>query len=219
MTDKTVGSGNYEVQPGDCLASIAAEHGFHWETLWNLPENAELKSVRKDPYVLFPGDLVYIPELRVERPPRPTDQKHQFVLNGVPEKLYLVITDEQDRPLANQPYVLVIDKVHRFTGNTDGAGAIRQPIEPNAQRGHLTVGPAGNEQEYHLGLGQLDPIDTITGLQARLFNLGFYPGEIDGIAGPQTETAVMLFQDTHYLEANGEYDDDTQTKLKQVYGS
>ena len=40
-------------------------------------------------------------------------------------------------------------------------------------------------------------------LQTRLSALGFYSGEIDGEFGPQTETAVMLFQEINGLEQDG----------------
>jgi hypothetical protein len=40
------GDGNYRVQQGDCMQSIAATRGFLWETLWNLPENKQLKETR-----------------------------------------------------------------------------------------------------------------------------------------------------------------------------
>jgi hypothetical protein len=36
------------------MASIAAKHRFEWETLWILPENADLRNARNDPYVLYP---------------------------------------------------------------------------------------------------------------------------------------------------------------------
>ena len=86
-------SGNhliYVVKPGDCMASIAVEHNFLWETLWNLPENAALKDSRQDPYVLLPGDQVFIPELRPKEVPRATDN---FTRKGVRECLRIVITD------------------------------------------------------------------------------------------------------------------------------
>src|SRR5580698_7288211 len=41
-----VGQGNYVVQPGDCMDSIAFGTGFLWTTLWDLPDNADLKSQR-----------------------------------------------------------------------------------------------------------------------------------------------------------------------------
>ena len=57
MSERHVG------QPGDHVSRIADENGFgSWETLWDHPDNAELKAKRKNPNVLAEGDEVAIPE-------------------------------------------------------------------------------------------------------------------------------------------------------------
>lgn len=213
-----VGQGDYIVKQGDCLSSIAAEHGFFWESLWDLPENGELKSVRKDPYILLPGDRVFIPPLRPKEETRPTDQVHTFKVKGVPERLHLIITDEEDQPLANRPYTLDIDDKQRLEGETDGSGAIETFIMPNARSGHLIVGQGDEMREYHLGLGHIDPIEEISGVQGRLFNLGFYDGPVDGKLSGHTSMAVLRFQERYNLEATGKTDDQTRNKLKEIFG-
>lgn len=45
--------------------------------------------------------------------------------------------------------------------------------------------------------------ETVKELQARLKQLGFYSGEVDGQFGAGTRSAVVLFQQQHYLEADG----------------
>lgn len=80
---------DYTVEQGDCISSIAFEHGFFWETLWNDSSNADLKSKRKDPNVLMEGDIVHIPDLRLKKESGATEQKHKFKLKGVPAKLKL----------------------------------------------------------------------------------------------------------------------------------
>ncbi len=85
---------DYLVETGDCISSIAFDHGFFWETIWNHPQNAELKSKRKDPNILQEGDVVHTPDLRLKRESRPTNQKHKFVRKGAPAKLRLRIMEE-----------------------------------------------------------------------------------------------------------------------------
>jgi hypothetical protein len=83
----------YQVQPGDCISSIAFEHGFFWKTLWRHAENSELKSLRKNPNILKEGDEVVIPDLEAKIESRPTEQRHRFRLKGAPAKLRLRIVE------------------------------------------------------------------------------------------------------------------------------
>ena len=52
----------YQAREGDCISSIAYENGLFPNTLWNHPDNAELKRNRKDMNLLEVGDVVKIPE-------------------------------------------------------------------------------------------------------------------------------------------------------------
>ncbi len=219
MAGGPVGDGNYVVKDGDDMASIAAEHGFLRDTLWNLPENADLKKARKDPYILLPGDKVYIPKLREGDFSGPVDTQHNFVLKGNPEKLKVKLTDDDDKPRSGVPWVLLIDKTERFTGSTGGDGMIQQKIKPTAKQAVLTVGTGDDQKEYHINLGYVEPIEEIAGLQDRLLDLGFYDGRPNGKMDAQTRTALLMFQDKYQLPTTGENDDKTQAKLKDLFGS
>ena len=208
----------YVVKSGDCMASIAVEHNFLWETLWNLAENAALKESRQDPYVLLPGDQVFIPDLRLKEVPRATDAKHTFTKRGVRERLRIVITDEHDQPIAGQRYVLEVDRHLRFEGETKGDGSIEQPIPPNAWKGRLSVGEGDEQREYFVSLGRIDPVEEVSGAQGRLLNLGYYDGPVDGRSNAQLTSALLFFQDKYRLAPSGENDDATQAKLKELFG-
>ena len=53
----------HTVEQGEHLSSIAAKYGFQKvATIWDHPDNAGLKSKRKNPHILLPGDKVVIPE-------------------------------------------------------------------------------------------------------------------------------------------------------------
>ncbi|MEW6363378.1 MAG: peptidoglycan-binding protein [Acidobacteriota bacterium] len=204
----------YKVRQGDCVSSIAEKRGFTWQTIWDHPDNASLKRKRKDPNVLLPGDQVFIPEKRVRQESGGTEQRHSFRKKGVPAKLRLRVLDDQDQPRANEPYTLEIDgKV--VSGSTDSDGRIECPISPSAAHAKLLLG----QEEFELALGNVDPIEELTGVQARLNNLGFDCGQVDGKLGSKTEAALRDFQAYYGLKETGEPDDSTRKKLVDIYGS
>ncbi len=66
------------VEQGECLATIAARHGYAWQTVYNAPENAALRRRRPNPNVLYPGDVVEIPEKRPVEARVATGRQHTF---------------------------------------------------------------------------------------------------------------------------------------------
>jgi len=211
-----VGSGNYVVRQGDCVESIAYQHGHLWQTLWNHAKNAKLKQVRKDPNVLLPGDRIFIPELREKEETGGTEQRHRFRRKSVPSKLKLRFLDAKSRPRAGEPYDLDIDG-QKYSGSLDSDGALEVSISPNVRKGKLTVGQGDEQEEYELDLGHLDPLAEVSGVQARLMNLGYDCGSVDGKLGPETEEALAAFQEDNDLEPSGKLDQTTLDKLFQVH--
>ena len=51
----------YVVRQGEHLAGIAARYGFDPQPVWEHEANSELREQRRDPQILAPGDLLYIP--------------------------------------------------------------------------------------------------------------------------------------------------------------
>lgn len=207
---------SHKVAQGDCLLSIAEKNGFFWETLWEHPNNAELKKKRDNPAILLPGDVVFVPEKQIKEVSEPTNQVHKFKVKNSPAKLNLRFLDDSDKPRANLKYVLSIDG-QEFTGVTDGQGAIKVSIPPQAKSGKLIF--EEENEEYDLFLGFLDPIDKITGIQARLKGLGFYKAETSGKMDEKTKEAIREYQITLGLEPTGELDDELRNKIKNAYGS
>jgi hypothetical protein len=90
---------------------------------------------------------------------------HRFKLKNVPAKLNMRLLDDHDKPRANLEYVLEIEG-KEFKGTTDGGGAIKVSVPPGAKAGRLIL--VSEAEEYDLDLGSLDPIEQLTGVQARL---------------------------------------------------
>jgi hypothetical protein len=206
----------HTIQSGDCLASVACAEGFLPDTIWQAPENEGLRAKRKDPYTLLPGDELTIPDKRPGSEEAATEKRHRFRRKAVPAKLRILLRDKDDKPRSSVPYTAIIEGVSQG-GETDKDGAIELTIPPNARAGRLMVGKARTEV-YPLDLGGIDPIDSISGAQQRLSNLGYPCDYLNGEMDETTRAAIRSFQEAQKLEPSGEHNKETQDKLKEIYG-
>lgn len=205
------------VKRGECIASIAYENGFFWQDLWNHDVNSELREKRKDGYILMDGDIVFIPEKRVKKLNVQINKRHRFRVKGVPEQLRLRLGSD-DFPRANLPYTLIIDG-EEYQDRTDERGEISRFLAPNARKGELILRPAdAPEEHYELALRGLDPVTEMTGIQARLRNLGFYSGPVNGEFDSDTLAAMQEFQSGINLERTEEPDDRFREELCKAHG-
>lgn len=195
----------YKVRQGDCMSSISAREGFFWQTLWD--KNPALKALRKDPNRLLPGDTVLVADKREKETPGATGQRHRFRKKGTPAMLRLIV-ERNHVPIRNTSYRLTVDgKVTE--GETDDRGRVEASIDPTAERARLEI----DDLVYSLVLGALDPETENVGIQARLQNLGFYEGELDGLFGPLSRAAIAEFRVFAGLEPGEEVDDAMRDKL------
>lgn len=199
------------VQSGECLSSIAFANGFFWQSLWELPENAELRATRGSPFVLRPGDVLHIPELRQKTVVVDSNARHRFRRRGVPARLRLTLRI-MDQPLANLPYTLEFGEELR-QGTTDDQGTVDTHIPPDIERAILRVGEGEGALVYELLPRKLNPLDGIDGVQSRLTNLGYYRGPIDGKLDESTKAAIRQFQSDQGLVVSGELDAATLESL------
>lgn len=199
---------------GDCIESIAKQYGHFWQKIWDHSQNASLKKERGNPSTLLPGDEVYVPDKEQKQKNGATEQKYRFRLKGVPSKLRLKLMDD-DEPRSKVKYILEIEGQY-FSGRTDSNGCLEQTIPPDARRGKLVV--EDELGEYELELGCLDPPDKISGMQARLNNLAFNCGMVDGVLGPATEAALREFQKSKGMELTGKLDEATRDALIENHG-
>lgn len=215
-----VGQGDYQVQQGDCMNSIALEHGFFWNSLWGLDENRELREKRKNPNALLPGDRVTVPPLRQRCEERKTGQRWRFKRKGEPTQLLFRMETPDGKPRAGVKYRIRIDDADEQEGATDGEGQIILRIVGKAKRALLTFDTeADTPEEYDLNLGALDPISSVSGIQARLNNLGYDCGEVDGDLNASTQQALSDFQEACGLPITGKLNEATLVKLLEICGS
>lgn len=214
----------YTIQQGDCLNSLAKQHGFaDFATLYRHPENAAFREKRPNPNIIFPGDILFIPDRRVQEIPCATDQGHKFTLAQKKVYLRLCLQDDLHNPYPNTKYRLTVDGVD-FAGATDSTGLLQQEIPADAADGEITIFPFPDDPSdpgytFTLKLGHLDPIDEDSGVDARLINLGFGPTDTEDAewSDDSKGEALKAFQDRFGLEITGLADDATRQKLRALH--
>jgi len=216
---------HHVVEQGEYLSLIARKHGFSsYLTLWDHPENSELKKKRQNPNILFPGDRLFIPDKEEKEQSGATDKRHRFVFRGQKLKLCLVLENIYAHPIADAPCTLEVES-ENFKLMTDGQGKIEQEIQADAQRGLLTVKDPQtpiNKIVIPIKIGHLDPVEEVSGQKVRLNNLGYAAGPVDDESDDENTkrflSAIEEFQCEHSLTVDGVCGPATQAKLKQVHG-
>ncbi len=214
---------NHTVEQGEHLSRIAKEYGFaDYHTIWDHPENAELKQRRLNPNVLYPGDQVFIPDRQEKQELRATEQRHRFRVKGQGLRLRVVARDAENQPIANARCVLAVEgNFHELT--TDADGQIEQRIARTAQNATLTIqdSRAATNDPLLVMIGHLDPVEEISGQCARLNNLGYDAGPVgtaEGLDRLRFRSAVEEFQCDYGLRVDGVCGPQTQAKLKEIHG-
>src|SRR5678816_4352786 len=186
------------VSQGECLNSIAAEYGFVWKTIWNHADNADLKELRKDPNVLLPDDVLVIPDKKVKEESCATEKSHKFKRKGVPAVLKIRLLNN-GQPRKNFGWKANLGGTWQ-EGKTDGDGNVEIKLAPGCDSGILKL---ENGTEYQLQLRELDPVDSVSGVQGRLNNLGYDCGEVDGKMNETTTESIKGFQGDYELKVDG----------------
>jgi len=211
----------HTVKQGDCLASIAKQYGFKtWRTIYDDAQNSDFKKKRPNPNIISVGDQIFIPDKSPKAVSRPTGQQHTFVLTSDSHRIRLVIKNSKGEPYAGKKFKLTVG-ADTYEGTTGGDGLVEQKIVGHEEDAGLQVwlkeDGSGKPLTWKLKIGHLDPVEEPTGVQARLNNLGFKCGAVDGNVGPRTQAALKAFQTKMGLSATGEIDDDTRNKLRELH--
>jgi N-acetylmuramoyl-L-alanine amidase len=213
----------YTVRRGDCVASIAYQHGHFSDTLWNHAQNAGLKSKRRDPYVLGEGDVIIVPDLELGNETVATSKVHRFRRRGVPEKLSVQLLNH-DTPFATRSYTLRVDGTV-LSGTSDADGVVERWIAPDAKSAQLSFTPLEGEDPdtltWTFELGALAPIEDEAGVVARIENLAYDVTSEGDEALPPAERAtkvIMEMQIAEGLPPTGELDSKTLYALAKRHG-
>lgn len=187
-------------------------------TIYQDAKNADLRRLRPNPNLLYPGDKVVIPAHDLTSFTLATGQRHTVVVTVPKRKVRVRVLGADRKPLANLPFKLDIGE-RAYQGQSDGDGVVEKMIPAEIEAATLYIG----DMTLPLLLGHLNPHegtddDGTSAVQARLKNLGYNPGRIDGCLGPRTRAAIKRFQADQDLDVTGEPDDATIAALLDEHG-
>jgi len=207
----------YVVKQGDFLARLAYVHGFDADDVWANPKNQELKDTR-DPNVLMPGDLLFIPDKRVQ-PSKPlgngSTNAYTAAIPTVTMSLYLKSPD--GAPLAAEPYEVhgvgdIIENV------TQGDGLLELEVPVTIRVFQVTL--PQQERSFDVHVGHLCPTDQESGTAGQLASLGYLdmpPHAGVGQIRDDFHAAVAMFQEDNDLAVTGEVDSGTRDAIDSAY--
>lgn len=215
----------YVVRQGETLLSIAAGRGVDPDLIWDHPRNAGLVAVkRRDPDMLAPNDVLYIPS---EAPPRPgvaLAARNRFEGWAPAVEVALAFHDDVG-PMADEPYELYGVKAARegpVTGRLGGDGGL--VVELPVWVKHFTLRFPRRAIAHTVWVGHLDPWDELSGLRQRLRNLGHLSirhreGDPGDFTDAESERLTLWwFQRAHGLEATGFPDEATRARAAALSG-
>ena len=200
----------YTVRSGDTLWAIGEKFSLPWEKIWNAPQNDQFKKDRGNPNILYPGDELVIPDREQRDESGGTEQKHSFKKPGK-ARIRIAVLDLDHEPMAGVEFKFVRSSEVLAEGSTGSDGIAELKLAKRAG-GISLVLPWG---EFPVEVGELDPANTVRGIQQRITNLGIDAGPIDGIYGPLTRAGIVAFQRIEGIDETGEPDEDLIKKLRE----
>jgi N-acetylmuramoyl-L-alanine amidase len=160
----------YVVRRGDFLLKLAYQFGFDADTVWNDEKNAQLRQLRPDPNILYPSDILYIPDQTYKQPVMQdltAGTTNTFVTDP---PTVLVSFTFSDSNCALQAFT--VPELPQLTGlstGADGSVSFSVPVTIDA----FTLEFTDLGLTVPCGLGYFDPINTLSGIFQRLQNLGY----------------------------------------------
>lgn len=181
----------YVIREGDTLAKLARRFGFDADTVWKDPKNADLRKVRSDPNILWPTDILYIPdEVGRESAMHPliTGTTNSFT-SEVP--MIPLIVQFSDTRLASQPYTIA--ELDQLTGlTTDASGLLTATVPVDLHAATITFPTIAFT--CSLRIGWLDPVNTLSGAYQRLRNLGYIDDAFDSATPEVVRSALAALK-------------------------
>lgn len=220
---------SHTVKQGECLSRIALKYGFpDWKPVWDYGKNAALKQKRKSAHVLYPGDVLVVPGLKVHEIERATDASHRIQLNTENSTVELAISfKDSDGEALKGAYELRWGDgtAPKLSGSLDGSGGLKEQIPIQVKEVEVLL--VDTDQRYLLATSHLDPLEDESGVflqsgvASRLNALGYLHTAPEQVTPELLRDAVLHFQREamQQEEPSGELDAATCQKLEELYGT
>ncbi len=170
----------YVIKQGDHLALLAYQFGFDADMVWNDPKNAQQRDrgqLSQDPNILNPTDVLYIPDQNV--PPVMKSLTPGSTNTFVSDVSTLTLTPQfvgaDPATYASKAYtVQELDQLTGLATDENGIATFKAPV--TLATATLIFTDTG--ETWTLRIGDMDPINALSGIFKRLQNLGYIASSI-----------------------------------------
>lgn len=201
------------VQQGDYLEKLANRLGFDGDAVWKAAENAALRAKRK-PDQLCPGDILHIPDPDLDWQRVDAGSSNRYRAR-IPRVAVNLVFERDGKPEAN--VACAIEGLGApLEANTDGLGRLTVQVPVTIRE--FSVRFVERNVVHAVRVGDMDPIDEVSGVVKRLVHLGYLADRLRDDA-EERSAAIARFQEAEQLPATGEVDDRTRDALKAAHGS
>jgi N-acetylmuramoyl-L-alanine amidase len=211
------------VEQGERLPSIARAHGFRrWETVWDFVGNAALRELRGTAHILLPEDEVSIPS-KLERQAEVPGGAAEYVVRCACEVLRVRFAGVKPTQRNEVTFKATPDVGASVEGPLPKSRRLEIELPPGTTTVHVELFRQRKDDgkpfaAYDFAVGALDPSETTSGIKARLQNLGFYRGPLDGNLDDGTRTAIAHFRWAQLRDRKDAVDADFLAALKSTHG-
>jgi len=216
-------SKKHTVLQGESVSMIAKRYGFpSWQSLYDHPDNQEIKKLRPDPDLIFPGDEIVIPDRIKAIFKAKLNEKQTFRSKAKKSVIKLKIGAIGGKIWADRKVELQVDgQIIEAKTDDQGIAQFKLP-KRHSQKAILNIYTVKETSKpsysVEVKLGHLDPITELTGQQARLSALGFDCGLLSPKTNKRYEKAVEDYQQAMGLKVDGICGPETQKSLEKEYG-
>jgi Putative peptidoglycan binding domain len=203
-----------------------------------------LKELRGTAHILLPGDEVSIPS-KLSRKAEVPGGTAEYVVQSAAEVLRLRfagLTSTEDDPVT---FKATPDTGDAIEGTLSDDGRLDIDLPPDTSKVQVELSRKADDADaddaageddaqggddaadeeaktfatYDFTVGGLDPGSEVSGVQARLLNLGFYDGDITGALDDDTREAITHFRWAKLRDHKDTLDDDFLAALNKAHGS